>query len=336
MDLMENLMGPRKAALLLMIMGEDFTTKVFQNLNEQEVKAIGEHMTQIQKVDPKMVSSILKEFLQVAQTTKGTGLTGKEFLEKTVSAAFDSRKAGDLLEDLLSKRGTGSFERLASLSPQVMAGILANEHPQTIALLLVHMKYQHAAEVIQALPENAQGEVVIRIADLAAVPNEVVAEIQEVLEEQLSTLSKTADESLGGIQTAAEILNHLDHKTENAILERIETDRSDMAEQIRQSMFVFEDLAQLDDRSVRALLKEISNDELILALRTASEELKDKIFKNVSQRAAQMIREDMEVMGPVRLKDVEGAQLNVIKAARRLAEEGKIVLGGKGGEDVLV
>lgn len=336
MELMESLIGPRKAALLLMIMGEDFTTKVFQNLDEQEVKAIGEHMTQIQKVDPKMVSGILKEFMQVAQTTKGTTLTGKEFLEKTVSAAFDSRKAGDLLEDMLSKRGTGSFEKLASLSPQVLAGILANEHPQTVALLLVHMKYQHAAEVIQALPENVQGEVVVRIADLAAVPNEVVTEIQEVLEEQLSTLSKTADESLGGIKTAAEILNHLDRKTESAILERIETERSDMVEQIRQCMFVFEDLAQLDDRSVRALLKEISNDELILALRTASEDLKEKLFKNVSQRAAQMIREDMEVMGPVRLKDVESAQLNVIKAARRLAEEGKIVLGGKGGEDVLV
>jgi len=334
MDLIENMTGPRKAALFLMVMGEEFTTKVFQNLDEQEVKAIGEHMTQIQKVDPKMVSVILKEFTQVVQENKGTPLTGKEFLTKTVSKAFDSRKADDLLEDLLSKRGNGSFERLSSLSPPILASILANEHPQTIALLLVHMKYQAAAEVIQALPENVQGEVVVRIADLAAVPNEVVTEIQAVLEEQLSTLSKSADESLGGIKTAAEILNHLDRKTEGAILERIETERSDMAEQIRQSMFVFEDLSQLDDRSIRALLKEISNDELILALRTASEELKEKIFKNVSQRAAQMIKEDMEVMGPVKLKDVETAQLNVIKAARRLEEEGKIVLGGKGGEDV--
>jgi flagellar motor switch protein FliG len=317
-------------------MGEEFASKVFQNLDEKEVKIIGEHMAQIKKVDPKMVSSILQEFAHVFQNNKITGINGKEFLEKSVTMAFDARKADDLLEDLFSNRGTGSFEKLASLSPQVLASILGSEHPQTIALLMVHMKYQHAAEVIQAMPEPIQSEVIMRIADLDAVPHEIVTEIQEVLEEQLSSISKAADESLGGIQTAAEILNHLDHKTESAILERIEGERMEMAEEIRQSMFVFEDLCQLDDRSVRGLLKEISNDELILSLRTASEELKEKIFKNVSQRAAQMIREDMEVMGPVKLRDVEQAQLNVIKTARRLADEGKIVLGGKGGEDVLV
>lgn len=332
----EGLIGPRKAALFLMIMGEEFASKVFQNLDEKEVKIIGEHMAQIKKVDPKMVSSILQEFAHVFQNNKITGINGKEFLEKSVTMAFDARKADDLLEDLFSNRGTGSFEKLASLSPQVLASILGSEHPQTIALLMVHMKYQHAAEVIQAMPEPIQSEVIMRIADLDAVPHEIVTEIQEVLEEQLSSISKAADESLGGIQTAAEILNHLDHKTESAILERIEGERMEMAEEIRQSMFVFEDLCQLDDRSVRGLLKEISNDELILSLRTASEELKEKIFKNVSQRAAQMIREDMEVMGPVKLRDVEQAQLNVIKTARRLADEGKIVLGGKGGEDVLV
>ncbi len=332
----EGLIGPRKAALFLMIMGEEFTSKVFQNLDENEVKIIGEHMAQIKKVDPKMVSTILQEFVHVFQNNKVTGINGKEFLEKTVTMAFDARKADDLLEDLFSNRGTGAFEKLASLSPQVLASILASEHPQTIALLLVHMKYQHAAEVIMALPEHVQSEVIMRIADLDAVPHEIVTEIQEVLEEQLSSIGKAADESLGGIQTAAEILNHLDHKTESSILERIEGERGEMAEEIRQSMFVFEDLLQLDDRSVRGLLKEISNDELILSLRTASEDLKEKIFKNVSQRAAQMIREDMEVMGPVKLRDVEQAQLNVIKTARRLADEGKIVLGGKGGEDVLV
>jgi flagellar motor switch protein FliG len=332
----DGLIGPRKAALFLMIMGEEFASKVFQNLDENEVKVIGEHMAQIKKVDPKMVSSILQEFSHIFQNNKITGMNGKEFLEKSVTMAFDARKADDLLEDLFSNRGTGAFEKLASLSPQVLASILASEHPQTIALLLVHMKYQNAAEVIQALPEHVQGEVIMRIADLDAVPHEIVTEIQEVLEEQLSSISKAADESLGGIQTAAEILNHLDHKTESAILERIEGERGEMAEEIRQSMFVFEDLCQLDDRSVRGLLKEISNDELILSLRTASEELKEKIFKNVSQRAAQMIKEDMEVMGPVKLRDVEQAQLNVIKTARRLADEGKIVLGGKGGEDVLV
>jgi flagellar motor switch protein FliG len=157
-----------------------------------------------------------------------------------------------------------------------------------------------------------------------------------VLEAQVSNLGKTGAQSLGGIQAAAEILNQVDQKTERSILEKIEEDQEDLADEIRQSMFVFEDLINLDDRSIRALLKEVSNDELLVALKTASENLAKKIFGNLSQRAAEMLREDMEVMGPVKVKDVEQAQQNIIKTARRLEEEGKIVLGGKGGEDVIV
>ena len=213
---------------------------------------------------------------------------------------------------------------------------MLNEHPQTIALILVNMKYQSAAEIIQELPEDIQGEVIVRIADLDEVPDEIVSEIQDVIEEQVSNLSERSDETLGGINAAAEILNNLEQKTESAILEKIESEREELADEIRQSMFVFGDLIGLDDRSIRALLKEVSNDELILALRTAAEELVEKIFSNVSARAAEMMREDMEVMGPVKLREVEQAQLNIIKTARRLEEEGKIMLAGKGGDDVLV
>ena len=319
-----------------MVMGEDFTVKVFKHLDDQEIKTIGEHMAQIKTVDPKLVSAVMKEFSYSYEGGTTVNISGKEFLERSVSKAFDSRKADNLLEEVLSQRGLASLDKLGSLSPHVLANMLVSEHPQTIALVLVNMKYQQAAEIIQQFPEDIQGEVVIRIADLDDVPNEIVSEITEIIEAQLSDISKASDENLGGVQTAAEILNHLDHKTENIILEKLETDREELAEEIRQSMFVFGDLITLDDRSVRALLKEISNDELILALKTAAEDLVDKIFGNVSQRAAQMMREDMEVMGPVRLKDVEQAQLNIIKIARRLAEEGKIVLGSKGGEDVLV
>ncbi len=319
-----------------MVMGEDFTVKVFKHLDDQEIKTIGEHMAQIKTVDPKLVSAVMKEFSYSYEGGATVNISGKEFLERSVSKAFDSRKADNLLEEVLSQRGLASLDKLGSLSPHVLANMLVSEHPQTIALVLVNMKYQQAAEIIQQFPEDIQGEVVIRIADLDDVPNEIVSEITEIIEAQLSDISKASDENLGGVQTAAEILNHLDHKTENIILEKLETDREELAEEIRQSMFVFGDLITLDDRSVRALLKEISNDELILALKTAAEDLVDKIFGNVSQRAAQMMREDMEVMGPVRLKDVEQAQLNIIKIARRLAEEGKIVLGSKGGEDVLV
>jgi flagellar motor switch protein FliG len=330
------LSGARKAALFLMVMGEEFTAQVFKHLDDKEIKVIGEHISQVKKVDPKTVSSVMDEYSKMMLEGSAFGISGRDFLQKTVPKAFDTRKADDLLGDLLAKGGEKSFEKLSSFSPQVLANLLMGEHPQTIALILVNMKYQTAAEIMQLLPDTIQGEVIMRIADLEDVPMEIVNEVHEVVDEMLSDMGNETGENQGGIDAAAEILNQLDHKTENSIFEKIEAVREDLADEIRQKMFVFSDLVTLDDRSIRTLLKEISNDELILALKTASEDLTDKIFSNVSQRAAEMMKEDMEVMGPVKLKDVEAAQLNIVKAARRLEEEGKIVLGSKGGEEILV
>jgi len=330
------LTGARKAALFLMIMGEDFTAQVFKHLNDREIKLLGENMTQVKKVDSKTMSSVMDEFAKAMGAEDSIGLSGKDFLQKAVPKAFDSKKADDILGDLLSKSEEKTFEKLSAMNPNVLANLLMSEHPQTIALILVNMKHQTAAEILQLLPENIQGEVIIRIADLEDVPNEIVNEIHEVVDEMISDMGDETITTAGGAAMAAEILNFLDHKTENAIFEKIESVREDLADEIRQKMFVFSDLVHLDDRSIRTLLKEISNDELILALKTASEELSEKVFNNVSKRAAEMMKEDMEVMGPVKLKDVEQAQINIVKSARRLEEEGKIVLRGKGGEDILV
>lgn len=335
MDPTNYLTGVRKAALFLMVMGEDFTAQVFKHLSDREIKLLGESMAQVKKVDPKTVSSVMDEFSR-AMGEDGIGISGKDFLQKMVPKAFDSKKADDILGDLLSKSEEKTFEKLSAMNPNVLANLLMTEHPQTIALILVNMKHQTAAEILQLLPENIQGEVVIRIADLEEVPSEIVNEIHEVVDEMIADMGEETTATQGGLDTAAEILNYLDHKTENAIFEKIESVREDLADEIRQKMFVFSDLVNLDDRSIRTLLKEISNDELILALKTASEELSSKVFNNVSKRASEMMKEDMEVMGPVKLKDVEQAQLNIVKAARRLEEEGKIVLRGKGGEDILV
>jgi flagellar motor switch protein FliG len=329
------LSGVRKASLFLMIMGEDFTAQVFKHLSDREIKLLGENMAQVKKVDPKTMSNVMDEFSK-AMGEDGIGISGKDFLQKAVPKAFDSKKADDILGDLLSKSEEKSFEKLSAMNPNVLANLLMTEHPQTIALILVNMKHQTAAEILQLMPENIQGEIIIRIADLEEVPNEIVNEIHEVVDEMLADLGDETGATQGGLDTAAEILNYLDHKTENAIFEKIESVREDLADEIRQKMFVFSDLVNLDDRSIRTLLKEISNDELILALKTASEDLSAKVFNNVSKRASEMMKEDMEVMGPVKLKDVEQAQMNIVKAARRLEEEGKIVLRGKGGEDILV
>jgi len=335
-DLINGLTGPRKAAVLLMVMGESFTTRVFKHLDDQEVKVLGEHMAQIKSVDNHMVASIMDEFFAACRESSVLGVSGSNFFKKTVSQAFDSRKADSLLSGLSAEEGQRPFEMLRSLSPQALANLVRDEHPQTIALILVNLNHQTAAEIIQLLPEAIQSEVVVRIAELDNVPDEIMDEIQEVIVEQIADIGNESDEKLGGVQAAAEIMNQVDQKTESSILERIETDREELAEEIRQSMFVFEDLVHLDDRSIRTLLKEVSNDELVLGLKTASEGLADKIFGNVSQRAAQMMKEDMEVMGPVRLRDVEQAQQSILKTARRLEEEGKIAIGGKGGDDVLV
>lgn len=318
-----------------MVMGEDFTAEVFRHLEDREIKALGEEMAGIKKVDAKTVSSVMDDFSR-EMGDGSMGISGKDFLQKAMPKAFDTKKADNLLGDLLSKENEKSFEKLSSYNPTVLANLLMSEHPQTIALILVNMKYQTAADIIKLLPEHIQGEVIIRIADLDDVPNEIINEVHEVVDEMLSDMGDETSATQGGIEAAAEILNNLDNQTESNIFDKIESVREELADEIRQKMFVFSDLVALDDRSIRALLKEISNDELILALKTSSEELSEKIFSNISQRAAEMMREDMEVMGPVKLKDVEQAQLNIVKTARRLEEEGKIVLGNKGGDDVLV
>ncbi|MFC1823550.1 flagellar motor switch protein FliG [Thermodesulfobacteriota bacterium] len=330
------LTGKQKAAVFLMIMGEDFTSKVFKHLDTKEIKALGQYMAQIKKVDPQTVSSVLEEVIQNYSGDQALGLSGANFFEKTVSKTFDSRKADSLLSDVSTNRDNNLLEKLKSLNPLILSNLLANEHPQTIALVLVNMEYDAAAELLPLLPENIQSEVIVRIAELENVPYELVHEIQDTIIEQISDVGNDSVENLGGIQSAAEILNQVDQKTESAVLEKIESEREELADEIRQKMFVFEDLVTLDNRSIRTILKEISNEELMMALKTASEELSLIIFDNMSQRAAQILKEDMEVMGPVKLRDVELAQQNIIKTTRRLEEEGKLVMGNKGGDDTLV
>jgi len=333
---LKELNGARKAAIFLMVMGEEFTANVFKHLDEQEIKAIGEQMTTLDQVDPSTVTSVINDFLGTYKGISIIGVAGDKFFVRTVSKALNPKKANELIEELTSSKKGGYFEGLKQLPPEMIVNFISNEHPQTIALVLANLNYQTAGEVIKLLPEKVQSEVLVRIAKLDKVPDEILKEIDSVLESEASSIGTAGPQKMGGVEAAAEILNNVDRRVEKAILERIEEEEEELADQIRQSMFIFEDLTTLDDRSIRALLKEISNDELLLALKTASDTLKEKIFGNLSQRAAEMLKEDMEVMGPVRVKEVEQAQRSIIKTARRLEEEGKIVLGGRGGDDVIV
>jgi len=227
------------------------------------------------------------------------------------------------------------FENLKDVDSKVLAKFIQNEHPQTIALILSHINPKQAAEILTDFSENMQSDIMLRVAHLENVPQNIIAEVEQVLQQEINALGTVDARKIGGAETVAEILNQVDQSTENAILSRIEEDHLDLANDIRKLMFVFEDLNEVDDRGVRALLREINNEELTLALKTAPESLKQKIFSNLSERAAAIIKEDLEIMGPVKLSDVERAQQSVLRVAKKLEAEGKLMLG-KGGEEVFV
>jgi len=331
----KELTGPQKAAIVLLSLGEEFAAQVFKRLEEDEIKELGRQMSLIRNVPSNLVDAAFNEFNQRVGSDVDLVVKGDDFVRRALTSAMGD-KAFLLLEELESDRRPEPFRKIKDTDPRVLANFIKNEHPQTIAVILAHLDATKSAEMLRFFPENLQQEVVLRLATLESVPPGVVEEIDKVLQEEVASEDITEGGAIGGVQAVAELLNHVDKSTEEMILERLEEYRSELADEIRQLMFVFEDLTKIDDRGIRTILKEVSNEDLTMALKTASEDLKGKILSNVSERAAAMIQEDLEVMGPVRLSDVERAQQNITRVARRLEQEGKIIIGGKGGEDVFV
>ncbi|MBW2619563.1 MAG: flagellar motor switch protein FliG [Deltaproteobacteria bacterium] len=313
--------GPGKAAIFLLSMGEDFTADIFRRLEDTEIKQLGRAMSKIQHVPPGTVQEVVK---------------GDSFLKSTITKAITDDRAEGLLEDINSDVGPIPFESLRDVDPRVLANFIRNEHPQTVSLIIAHLDSSMAAEVLSEFPENLQTDVILRVAELDTVPAQMVEEIEQVLREEIAAMGTVGAKKLGGAQTVAEILNQVDQATENAILAKIEEDKMELANEIRKLMFVFDDLVNVPDQGIRSILKEVNNEELTLALKTASASMTDKILTNISERAAEMIKEDLEIMGPVRLTDVEKAQQSILRVAKKLESEGKIVVGKGGGEDVFV
>ncbi|MBU0965747.1 MAG: flagellar motor switch protein FliG [Proteobacteria bacterium] len=332
----ENLTGGEKAAIFLLTLGEDFTTEVFKRLEEDEIKMVGRQMSKMDKVDKEDIAALLREF----KTDAGGGeiyLSGDDMLESALKRALQSDKANEILDDIRSDWRLTLFQKARKLEPKILVNFLRNEHPQTVALVLAVLEHSQAAQILAELKEETQVEVVMRMAELDKVSPEILVDVDRVLQEELLSVEGLEGQRLGGVAAVAEILNNADRALETQVLEGIEEQRESLAEDIRRLMFVFEDLLGVDDRGIMAILKEVSTDDLKLALKTASEELKEKVFKNMSTRAVEMLKEDMEIMGPTRVKDVEGAQQAVIKIAKRLEQEGKIqLMSGGGGEDEFV
>jgi len=333
--------GLRKAAILFLFLGEDLSSEIFRKLEDHEIQTISNYIAQMDDLQPEEVKQTLTEFCEQADTdfTLPTS-KGKDFIKNVIIKALGEKKAATILDEVLTSsfyttQKSRGLRSVKGRDPKTIATILQDEHPQVIALILAHMEPERAGIVIGHLPENIRVDVILRIANLSGISPDIVDEVDDILQKKLDAIGGGESRRIGGLRPAAEILNQMEKVAGDSILEKITEVNPTLAEEIKQMMFTFEDIRYLDDRSIQTLLKEIDPKELAMALKTASSEIKLKIFKNMSGRAADMLKDDIETMGPVRLKDVEKAQLAIANVARKLEIEGKIVLS-RGEEDVLV
>lgn len=322
--------GYQKAAVLLNLVGEETAAEILKGLDVKEIGKITMEMTRLKTIPADVVQDLLKEISQLSggETIR---LKGEDYVKRILYKGLGEEGASKILE-LASKESP--LEELKWVDPKTLISFLSLEHPQTIALIMCLLEPLQAAEVLSGLPDRLKADVAMRMATTERVSDIALDEIKEVLKGQLD-LSKGKAKRLGGIKAVAEILNQCDKATEKAVLENIEEQNLDLADSIRQLMFVFEDIVTIDNRGIQMILKEVSTEELAIALKTASEELKNKIFSNMSQRAAVILKEEMQMRGPVRVSDVEKAQLNIVNIVRKLEAEGKIIIAKRGGEELV-
>lgn len=332
----ENLKGFDKAAILINYLGRDAVKVLLKRMDDTDIRKLINQMTKLRVVPVHVTKRVLEEFYEMISETEDYIFSESISAKDTIVDALGEERARGILGGLNISGGSRSLESLEMVDAKSLATFLVNEHPQTVAVILAHLEPEKKGEVLKRLPEALQAEVVLRMANLEHVDPELIAEIDRVLKNQLSNTATVEQASLGGVQPVAEMLNVMDKNTETAIMSRLEEKDPLLAEEIRKLMFVFDDIVKIDDRGIQTLLKEIPNDKLLLALKTSTEEIRIKVFKNISTRAAEMLREDLSNMGPSRLSDVESAQQEIVNAARRLEAEGKILIARGGTEDAMV
>ena len=328
--------GLEKSAMLLLSLGEDEAAEILKHLGPKEVQKLGHAMAQLKAVPRDRIEVVLDELED--HTAKGSPVPVDEgVIRAMLTKALGDDRAANLLSRILQGGDTAGIEGLKWMDAPTVADLIKNEHPQIIATILVHLEFDHAGEILKHFTERLRNDVLLRIATLDGVQPIALHELNDAMKRLLAGASGNVKKaSMGGVRHAAEILNFVGQAAETAIVDNVREYDPDLAQKILDEMFVFENLLDVDDRGIQLLLREIQSDSLILALKGASPELREKIFKNMSQRAAEMLREDLEAKGPVRLSEVEGEQKEILKIARRLADEGQIVLGGKGGEDQMI
>ena len=327
--------GSERTAIFMMSLGEEAAAEILRHMGPKEVQKIGTAMASLERVSRSDIDQVLLEFSEQVQDQTALGIGADDYVRKVLRQALGDDKAEGLIDRILLGRNSKGLEALKWLDPRAVAEMIRHEHPQIVAIVLSHLDPDQSAETLGHLPERMQSDLILRIATLDGVQPAALQELDEILERQLSGKNTAKSSMIGGVKTAASILNFMETSKESAIMDGVTQVDEDLATRIQELMFVFDNLVDVDDRGIQTLMREISTESLVLALKGAEEELKDKIFRNMSKRAAEMLREDLETKGPVRVSDVEAAQKEILAVARRLADSGEIVLGGKGGETMV-
>jgi flagellar motor switch protein FliG len=330
--------GRSKTAILLACLGPQYASRVLGAMTEPEIEQITMDLSNLGTIDPEVRDEVLNEFYGMALAKRYVAQGGVEFAKNLLESALGSDRALGILTKLQSSLQEVPFEFLKRADPAQICSFIQDEHPQTIALILAHLNSQVSATVLSALPRDVQADVIVRIATMDRTPPEIVREVERVLERKMASISTQGFTFAGGVKEVAEILNRIERNAEKAIMSSLEERDPELADEISRLMFTFDDLVYVDDSGIQRALREIETKDLALALKTANEEVKAKVFKNMSERAREMIKEEIEFMGPVRLRAVDEAQQKIVTVVRRLEETGELVIQGRGGgsEDTMI
>jgi len=329
--------GPEKAAIFLMSLGEEGAAKILAEMEDREIQSIGNYMSAIGEVEMTTVDEVSHEFYKsMAVGGGGLGISGLDFLKTTLMRALDPAKATEILNNITAPGEDlgGGLDTVRMLEPKVIALFLANEHPQTAAIVLAHLETAVAGATLREMPEESRMEVVFRLATLERVSPQVLRELDQALQSEFRSSGAVSGSKMGGVEAASQIMGTIDRATESSILTAMDEVDPDLANEIRNLRFTYEDILKIDDHGVQLMLREITQEDLLISLKTASEELIDKIFSNMSERASTMLKEDLEAMGLTKITEVERSQQKIVSIVKRLEEEGRIIVGG-GGEELV-
>ncbi|GAB58410.1 MULTISPECIES: flagellar motor switch protein FliG [Rheinheimera] len=327
--------GVEKAAILLLSLSEEDAAQILKHLEPKQVQKVGLAMAQMTDLNQAKISAVHRLFIEQIQNFSTIGFQSEEFIKRALTAALGEEKAANLIDQIVLGGGAKGLDSLKWMDSKQVANIIRNEHPQIQTIVLSYLEPEQSAEILSQFPEKVRLDLTMRIANLEEVQPAALQELNEIMEKQFAGQAGTQTAKMGGLKAAADILNYMDTNIEGQLMDSIREHDEEMAQQIQDLMFVFENLIDVDDRGIQTLLREVQQDVLMKALKGTDENLKEKIFKNMSKRAAELLQDDLEAMGPVRVSDVEAAQKEILSTARRLSDAGEIMLGSGGGDDFL-